>query len=72
MSDAKELIFSTFAQKVLSTRLFHTIADPYVESLTGTVPIWALLDQLTSAMRKLSAAVPFQAHAQLGEFFTIK
>jgi hypothetical protein len=66
--EARERIYTAFARKIVPLRLFHDVALPSVER-RETWSVWEVLNAFTSAMKKLTPSVQFDAAVKLGRFF---
>jgi len=69
LQEARERIYTAFAQRIVPVRLFHDVAVPYL-SMIERPTLWDVLNSFTSAVKKLKPGVQFDATVRLGKFFS--
>ena len=67
--EARDRIYTAFAQHIVPVRLFHDVATPYL-NLEEPCTAWEVLNRFTNAMKKLKPSVQFDATVKLGRFFS--
>ncbi len=67
--EARDRIYTAFAQKVVPVRLFHEVASVYLD-MTEPCTAWDVLNTFTHATKKLKPSVQFDATVRLGRFFS--
>jgi hypothetical protein len=67
--EARQQIYTVFAQRIIPVRLFHEVAVPYLNITEGPTQ-WDVLNSFTHAVKRLTPGVQFDATVRLGKFFS--
>lgn len=70
--EAREMIFTLFARRILPIKLFQKVAPEYLDTRRECrgITAWDVNNSCTAALKKLpSPAVAFEANVKLGKFF---
>ena len=72
VTEARELVFNVFAQKIVPLRLFPHVAHALALEVAArnTPTPWVLNSLFTNIMKKLTPSVQFEATVKLGRFFS--
>jgi hypothetical protein len=70
--EAREMVFTIFARRILPVRLFPDVSRDYLKDSRecSGITAWDVQNSCTSALKKLTPTVAFAANVKLGKFFS--